>query len=272
MSFGKIFSVAAPVVGGTAGFLMGGPTGAAIGAGFGTSAAGAFNQAEAQKEANKTNLEIANRQMEFQERLSNSAYQRQYSDMVKAGLNPILAANGGGASSPQGASTTVQAAAPDLSRIVSSGVELAQLSREFSLTDAQTTLMKQQVNESVSNQSVNDANAKQIAQNTIKAQAETSKALAETKKLGVDTKLVNKAIDKTQADMVKTIAETGRLNTEMPAIKAKADYEKTKNEIETKMAPYDAAGSRLKKIIDTGVNAAGAIRGRQTIINYPNQP
>ena len=60
-----------------------------------------------QRQANSANAQMAQRQMDFQEQQTSTAYQRATADMRAAGLNPMLAYSQGGAASGAGASSTM---------------------------------------------------------------------------------------------------------------------------------------------------------------------
>lgn len=85
--------------------------------GAGASIYGSQQQADAVRASNEASIQMARegmlfssqqaaREMEFQERMSGSSYQRGIDDMRKAGINPMMAVSQGGASTPSGAMGT----------------------------------------------------------------------------------------------------------------------------------------------------------------------
>lgn len=90
--------------------IIGSMAGAAISGGLGflgQSSANSSNLSIANAN-NQLSREMAKEQMDFQERMSNTSYQRAVKDMAASGLNPMLAYSQGGASTPSGAMGAVQ--------------------------------------------------------------------------------------------------------------------------------------------------------------------
>jgi len=186
---------------------------ALIGGGIGL--LGGIMGRDAARDASHANQVSADRQMAFQERMSNTQYQRGMSDMRAAGLNPMLAYSQGGAGGASGASASN--IAPDYdnaaSGIASSASSYINQKRERSLMDSQVDLQAAQVKTALSQQKLNQASARSA-----------------------------------EADARAT-------ETMLPALKSKSSLEKRQNEINDKMLPYDAVMNRVGQVMGMGASA-----------------
>lgn len=125
-------------IGTIAGAALGGPLGATVGASIG----GTLDQAD----ANKQNRRLAKDQMAFQERMSSTARQREVADLKAAGLNPLLAAGGSGASTPPGASATMENVSNSLAGNIADAVRLKNETKQAEETLKLTKAQQAQTN------------------------------------------------------------------------------------------------------------------------------
>lgn len=90
---------------------------------------------------NRANARMAREQMEFQERMSSTAWQRGVSDMRAAGINPMLAFQKGGASAPSGQTARMENV---LGAGASNALEVLRTFQQMRLMASQTRATDQQ--------------------------------------------------------------------------------------------------------------------------------
>lgn len=158
---------------------------------------------------NQSRQQSASAQMDFQQNMSNTAYQRATADMKAAGLNPMLAYSQGPASTPGGASA-------DMSDVISPAVGTAQTSFR----------LKQEVE-------------------NMKAQEDQTKSVTDVNKaqernIDVDTRLKEAQIPATQQSVVHSQASVGQIQAHV------ANLEKQNSRIDAEIANLVATTPKIR--------------------------
>lgn len=167
---------------------------------MGTAAINSYFNNQAIDRQNEFNAEQAKLQREYETEMSNTAYQRAYEDMRKAGLNPNLAGGQGGASTPAGSAATSAGFAPfDLAGAMNANANAAttamntkwvpkKIKAEIGNIEGQTALTEAQTNNARKTFSILDAQSKKEIMSLATAYQETQN---EEKKNEIEKKFRN---------------------------------------------------------------------------------
>ena len=232
--------------------------GAVIGAA--ASLAGSALSAKGQRDTNDANREMSAEQRAWQERMSNTAHQREVADLRAAGLNPILSAGGSGASTPVGGMIAAENPNATFERGMSNAVQASKI-------EAELDKMQQETKESASRETVNKEVPAQVRADTALKRTQGDLTAQQWYNAAKTANLIDEQVGEVQ-DRRKNLQTENKILEEQvhSAMRAAAaDRERTKffsSDLGKMILKFGAAGKELNPFMSSTHSAADLIRRR----------
>lgn len=193
---------------------------------------------EGAEDRNNAQIAQSQKQMDFQERMSNTSYQRAVSDLGAAGLNPMLAYAHGGATTPAGSQANIE---DTIGPAIQTGQQAFRATTEAGVRSAQvadikasTGLKTAQTEESAAHSRQADSQAALNAVLASKAQQDTQTSAAQAglheanrtsimanlEKIAPEIKVLVSQASLNDASKRKLLAELPLIAAQVPRVKA----------------------------------------------------
>lgn len=218
-----------------------------------------------QRDSNRENVGIANRQMEFQANMSSTAYQRAVADMKAADLNPMLAYSQGGASSPGGAGAVMQ---NEMAAGVSSAsqfLSMENMKAQTAKTEAETDLTRATIPKVTQDVDTSSAQAANLRQNTVKLVEEVKEVMAKVYQLHYQSLFTEEQVALARESIRNAVltgenikANTG--NTKLDSMLMELDLPRARNMAESEKSWFKREVSPYLGDVRSGAGSVRSLR------------
>lgn len=246
------------------------------------------------EDRNDAQIAQSDKQMSFQERMSNTAYQRAVQDLASAGLNPMLAYAHGGASTPSGSQANIE---DTITPAINSGREAFRASNEAAVQRAQieditasaglkrsqTVQSDAQTQQAVTQATLNASLAAKADQDRLTSASSASlmdtqgkSIVANMEKIAPEIRVLVSKAKLNDASRNKLVAELPLIAAQIPKVRAETEVayqhrllmgietrlkELQQNEGEAFSGYYGSEMGKTMPYVHSGAQAAGEVLG-----------